>query len=135
MKFENIKKGDIVYIKYKVGGMGGFHSSTYGEFWLPKEVTNTTAKFFDVGKRRFNKECGSERASGYGRKSARNLGDVIYGKEVKDQTEEYAKATKLLHKLEKARSLMLRYHVDHKIWSEEDLDALTELLVKNKPSK
>lgn len=133
MKFKDIKVGDTVYIQFKVGGLGGFHPATYGEFWLPKEVTNTTPKFFDAGGCRFSKEDGGERKSGYGCKTARNLGDTSYGKTVSDQTVEHANAVELLKKLERARHLVFRYHVDHRIWSEEDLDTLCELLIKNKP--
>lgn len=132
MKFEDITVGDVVYISHKVGGLGGFHPAIYGEFFLPKEVTKVTPKFFDAGGVRFKKDSGYEHTSGYGRRSAHNLGDISHGKKVTDQTEEHAKATVLLHKFEKTRFLLSRYHLDHKIWSEEDLDALHELLVKNK---
>jgi hypothetical protein len=132
MKFENIKKGETVYIRYKVSSMGGYHRSLYGEYFLPKEVTNVTPKFFDADGMRFYKEGGRERKSGYECKTAYNMGDTAYGEEVKDQTSEYKNAMSLLRQLEKARSLIFRYHVDHKIWSEEDLDLLVKLLTKNK---
>lgn len=135
MKFKNIKVGDTVYIQYKVGGMGGFHSSVYGEFFLPKEVTKITAKFFDADGMRFYKENGLERASGYGIKKAFFLGDTDFNVKVKDETEEHSKAILLLRKLEKVKNLMDRYYIDHKAWSEEDLDTLFELLTKNAPKK
>ncbi|CAL9990037.1 hypothetical protein VPHD81_0098 [Vibrio phage D81] len=133
MKFENVKKGDIVYFAHKVGGLGGFHKGTYGEFYLPSVVEKVTAKFFDAGNKRFRKEDGHQHASGYGSVTALNLGDKDWlSGEVTDQTDQYNEARALERLVNQTQNVLHRYSINHKNWTVEELETLRDLLNKNK---
>lgn len=132
MKFENIQKGDTVYVQVtvKVCTFGAI----VGSFFLPHEVTRTTKKYFDIGDTRYSKEYGSEVG---GKGYVYQRGDEPWHAKapVADQTEEYNAAIIKRNKIIKADKAISHYGINPDNWTNEELETVTALLNKNKWSK
>lgn len=129
MKFENIQKGDTVYIKVDVKTC--VFGAIVGSFFLPKLVEKVTKKSFDVDGARYNKEYGNCKG---GKGEVYILGDEPWRAKVPvyDQTEEYKAAIIKRNKIINADKALSYYSIQPDKWTNEELDVLTNLLNKNK---
>lgn len=127
MKFENVKKGDVVFRRVAVR-YGGRFGVEIGRFYIPFSVVHVTSKFFDIGKNkvRFRKDNGCE----HGTEKYRTSESVYNPGEVPDQTEEYKDAISHAKKLDNATALARRCNFTN--WPKEDVNKIVELFNKNK---
>ncbi len=104
-KFDDIKVGDVVFINKQI--VTGWHSVK--TFTIPVKVERVTPTQFVAGGNRYKKDYGfliGDCGACY------RLGDSVYGREVKDQTEEMNTFVKKFELCEKLKNLI--YKINNK---------------------
>ncbi|WJT09235.1 hypothetical protein [Vibrio harveyi] len=139
MKFENVKKGDTVYVVTDIEVSSGWGRFNYGSFFLPCKVTNVTPKMFDIERISDKRFMRIRKVDGYEHKSAGNrhkaflLGDeysrLSYQNKtviVSDQTAGYNEASEIVKLYDKVRYMLDRVYIDIREVTKEQLQAVLD---------
>lgn len=121
MKFENVKEGDIIYVRK--GVPYGFNSARY--FYIPVKVTKTTkTQFTCEDSKRYKKDSGFEIGGGYSDRAYNESEDVF------DQRKELLEFEVVVSKIVKARHVI--YELDkirNQIKPDVDIKTMEEFIV------